>query len=85
MYQISFKASVKDDLKKIDRQNLARIIQAVEALSVEPYPKNALKLRGHEGLYRLRIGNYRVIYEPRLEEGVIIIHYIRHRKDAYRF
>jgi mRNA interferase RelE/StbE len=41
-------------------------------------------LEGTETFYRIRVGNYRVIYAVDQKERIIVIHYVRHRKDAYR-
>lgn len=85
MYKLLFKKSVSDDFKRIDRQHTCRILSAIEQLSINPYPKNMKKLKGFENLYRLRVGDYRVIYEVDEENKTIVVHYVRHRKDAYKF
>jgi mRNA interferase RelE/StbE len=43
-----------------------------------------LKLTGAERLYRIRVGDYRIIYEVNTEARVIIVHYVRYRREAYR-
>lgn len=49
-----------------------------------PLPVQSIKLSGLENLYRLRIGDYRIIYEVDEADELVTIHYIRHRKDVYR-
>ena len=49
----------------------------------DPTPSHSVKLAGAEALYRIRVGDYRVIYGVDHPSKQIVIHYIRHRKDAY--
>jgi len=83
-YQIEWKNSAVRDLKRLDRSIIPRIIDAVDGLSTQPLPPGVVKLQGSQHTYRIRIGNYRVIYD--LHESVLVIEVIRvrHRKEAYR-
>lgn len=83
-YQIEWKKSAIRELKRIDRSVIPRIINAVEGLSSTPLPPGVVKLQGSQHTYRVRIGDYRVIYD--LYESVLLIEVIRvrHRKEAYR-
>jgi mRNA interferase RelE/StbE len=80
-YKIEYKASVAADLKRINKKEAARILQKLEqelggGEGGEP-------LRGEfQGLWRLRIGDYRVIY-VRTDEGFLVLR-IAHRREAYR-
>ena len=49
-----------------------------------PRPRGALKLRGYANEYRIRIGDYRVRYEIRDDESIVLLLHCAHRKDAYR-
>jgi len=62
VYKISFKASVDKDLSDLPKNVVARVWQRLELLKNEPFPRQALKLEGSEGLHRLRVGDYRIIY-----------------------
>ena len=55
----------------------------IEALADDPTPGHSVKLAGAEALYRIRVGDYRVIYGVDHPSKQVIIHYVRHRKDAY--
>jgi mRNA interferase RelE/StbE len=81
-YEIAFQPSVEKDLRKLSIENCDRIMVRLEALASEPFPPQVAKLKGTEGLYRIRVGDYRIIYE--VEVNCILIHYVRHRRDAYR-
>ena len=84
IYQIEWKSSAFHELKRLDRQIIPRILAAVEALSLNPFPQGVKKLHGGESTYRIRIGDYRVIYEVCSDRLVVEIARVRHRKDVYR-
>ncbi len=83
-YRIEWKLSALRELKRLDRQVVPRIVTAVEALSSDPFPRGVKKLHGGEMTYRIRIGDYRVIYEVIADRVLVEIARVRHRKDAYR-
>jgi mRNA interferase RelE/StbE len=83
-YEIEWKGSAERELRGIDRQYIPRILEAVETLAKNPFPLQSNKLRGGELSYRLRAGDYRVIYQVDLEKRRIDIYHVRHRKEAYR-
>lgn len=83
-YQIEWKRSALSELKQVDRQAVARIVSAVESLSSTPFPSGVRKLQGSRHTYRIRVGDYRVIYEVVQSHLLILILRVRHRKDAYR-
>lgn len=83
-YQIDWKSSALRELKKLDRQIVPTIVSAVGALSANPFPSGVKKLHGGESTYRIRVGNYRVVYEVFSNRLVIEISRVRHRKDVYK-
>jgi len=83
-YEIRWKSSAERDLRNITRQQIPRIIRAIENLSQNPFPLQSRKLQGSEFDYRIRIGDYRVIYQVDTKTKVITIYHIRHRREAYR-
>ena len=82
-YKVNFVKSVKKDFKKIPKLEVAKILDAIDELSKNPRSSKSKKLKG-EKLYRLRVGNYRVIYD--IQENVMLIFIIKlgHRSDIYR-
>jgi len=81
-YKIEYKASVAKDLKRIDKKEAARLLQRLEQ-ELGRGGKEAEPLRGQfRGLWRLRIGDYRVIY-VRTDEGFLVLR-IAYRREAYR-
>jgi mRNA interferase RelE/StbE len=83
-FEIRWRSSTKKDLRNLPSQEVARIIAAVEKLAEEPLPHGSQKLTGSEHTYRIRVGDYRVIYEALLKSKLIEIQRVRHRKDVYR-
>ncbi|MBF0568464.1 MAG: type II toxin-antitoxin system RelE/ParE family toxin [Nitrospirae bacterium] len=82
-FRIQWKSSSEHDIKRIDRQCIAGILDAVERLATNPFPSQSRKLKGSDRSYRLRIGLYRVIYQVDTTEKIITVYHVRHRKDAY--
>ena len=83
-YHIEWKPSAVRDLRRLERQVVERIIGAVESLVSNPFPSGARKLRGSDQSYRIRVGDYRVVYEVFQSRLLIQIVRVRHRKDVYR-
>ncbi len=84
MFQIRFKPTVEKDIRRLASSVLDRVIQRLRGLAQDPFPKGMTKLSDSENLYRIRIGDYRIIYGVDVTEQTITIHYVRHRRDAYR-
>ena len=83
-YSLSYKPSIEKDLQSIPRLLVARIIARIERLPSDPFPPQSAKLQGAERLYRVRVGDYRIVYEVDLEARRILVHYVRNRRDVYR-
>ena len=85
MYQVVFLPNALDDLSKLDKSIAKRIINRIEWFSenIENSTPTPLKSR-LSGFYKLRIGDWRVIYEISKKAETISIHKIGHRKDIYK-
>lgn len=83
-YSLGFKPSVEKDLQSIPRAMVSRLLDRIDRLPANPTPPQSTKLQGAERLYRLRVGDYRIIYEVDREAEQITVHYVRHRRDVYR-
>jgi len=84
-YEILWKRSVEKDLRKVDKKYLPKIFQAIRELKRNPFPSKVKRISGTVSFFRIRVGDYRVIYQVNKDTGEIIIYYIRHRREAYRF
>ena len=70
-------------LTKLDPGIQTRISAAIDALATDPRPSGAKKLKGSE-FYRIRVGDYRIVYEIRDRQLVVLVIRIGHRKEIYR-
>jgi len=83
-YKLQWLPSACSDLKKIHKKYVSKIIRKIEKLCDEPYSRGARKLKDADKSYRLRLGDYRIIYQVDGQTITITIIRIRHRKDVYR-
>ena len=83
-YSVDFKPSVEKDLRHLSRTLVSRVMERIEKLKTDPFPRETVKLSGTERLYRIRVGDYRSVYEVDTRAKQIMIHYVRHRREVYR-
>ncbi|MEA1997942.1 MAG: type II toxin-antitoxin system RelE/ParE family toxin [Euryarchaeota archaeon] len=83
MYTLFITNQVKKELRKIPKQSLKKIYGAIESLKREPRPKGTLKVKGNEG-YRLRVGDYRILYAINDPERVVYIFRVKSRGTVYK-
>jgi mRNA interferase RelE/StbE len=83
-YRLVVAPTAKKELKRLPEKTTERILKAVEALADNPRPHGSLKLEGTQNQYRIRVGDYRVIYSIADDVLTVLVIRIRHRKDAYR-
>ena len=84
-FRIEWKKSTRKDLRKLPPGITERIVGVVENLAENPFPHGVEKLSGSEHAYRIRLGDYRIVYEVVAESKLVEIQRVRHRKDVYRF
>lgn len=83
-YQLEFTASALRELRNLDAQMQARITARVTGLCDDPFPSGVKKLQGLPGHFRIRVGDYRIIYRIDGQQVVIVIVRIGHRREIYR-
>ena len=83
-YKIHWKKSAVKELKKLERAFIPKILEVIENLAENPYPAGTKKLQSSEHTYRLRVGDYRVVYSVKETQVIIEIIRIGHRKDIYK-
>ena len=84
MYEVSLEHRAERDLKKLPGEIFYRIIPYIKALSEDPKPSGCRKIKGSKNDWRIRIGEYRVIYEIDERVKAVKVMRVRHRKDVYR-
>ena len=82
-YSITFARSTRKELEALPNSLIIRIFSKIESLSLEPRPVKCRKLQGFTNLWRIRIGDYRVIYSIDDATETIDIIAVRHRREAY--
>jgi len=83
-YRVEFASKAVKDLRSIPRAYQGKIINKAEALANDPYPRGCLKLKGpQEDFWRVRIGDYRILYQVDDSVKIIDIRRIGHRKGVY--
>lgn len=83
-YSVTFSRSANKELEDLDPPILARVFPRIEALAEDPRPSGCLKLQGETNLWRIRIGDYRVVYAIHDAQKIVDIVAVRHRSDVYR-
>ncbi len=83
-YRVIFTRSARKELENLPSATADRIVAILERLAAEPRPVGARKLRGAADLWRVRVGDYRLVYAINDAEQIVDVRVVRHRKDAYR-
>jgi len=83
-YAITFARSARRELEKLDPALVNRIFPLIESLAQNPRPTRCKKLSGLQNLWRIRAGDYRVIYHIDDRRKLVDIVAIRHRREVYR-
>ena len=83
-YGVNFRRSADKDLRRLDAATERRVVRAIEELARRPRPTGCRKLVGSENAFRIRIGDYRVIYTVEDAVREVVIESVRHRREAYR-
>ena len=83
-YAIIIKPAAEKSLDKVPFPVRRRIVDTMEALRTNPRPPGVVKLAGDDNLWRIRIGDYRVVYEIHDNRLIVLVLRVAHRKDVYR-
>ena len=83
-YEVRFVSAAAKEFRSLPIDTKRRISAIVERFRQTPRPSGVRKLHGYENLYRIRVGQYRVVYEVDDQARLIHITRVRHRREAYR-
>jgi len=83
-YRVLVEPRAAKHLARLDRVIRRRVAAAIEALSADPRPAGCVALKGMPGVLRVRVGDYRIVYNVGDAERVLLIIDIDHRRDIYR-
>jgi mRNA interferase RelE/StbE len=84
MYRVFLERAAEKDLKQLSAKLHNRVIAAIQALAKNPRPVGCRKLTGTDNDWRIRVGEYRVIYEIGDAIRVVRVSRVRHRREVYR-
>jgi mRNA interferase RelE/StbE len=83
-YRLAIRPAAERDLRALPPDMLARVDARIRALADQPRPHGVERLRGPQGGLRLRVGDYRILYDVDDAQQIVIIGRVRHRRDVYR-
>ncbi len=84
-YKVKVKNSAQKEIRRLASRELRnKIVDIIDGLYNNPIPNDAKKIKGSSNVYRIRQGNYRIVYQVYKNELIVIVIRIRHRKDAYK-
>ena len=83
MHEVRIGRSAAKELESLPDQVIDRVAAKIDSLSTQPRPSGCKKLRGGDDLWRVRVGDYRIVYAIDDTQSIVEIRVIRHRKDAY--
>jgi len=84
VYEVLLERRAERDLKKLSQEMFYRIIPKIKVLSENPKPAGCRKITGSKNDWRIRIGDYRIIYEIDEKEKAVKVMRIRHRREVYK-
>ncbi len=83
-YTVELKPSAERALGKLDLRVQRRLAVVIDALAEDPHPPASTKLRGQQNLYRVRVGDYRIVYQVEDDVLVVLVIRIGQRREVYR-
>ncbi len=84
IYQVLISRSAEKQLKKLPLEAQRKVAAVIVSLGIEPRPYGCKKLSGTEDSYRVRVGDYRIIYDISERKVLVTVLKIAHRRDVYR-
>ena len=82
-YQVLISRQAAKEIKKLPKKTISKVYSIIKSLALEPRPIGVVKLTSFENLWRVRVGNYRIIYTIEDDIQIVDIRRIADRKDAY--
>ncbi|MCO5324224.1 MAG: type II toxin-antitoxin system RelE/ParE family toxin [Nocardioidaceae bacterium] len=83
-YEIRYVPSAAKAIRKLDKATARRLINAIGELARDPRPPGCIQLKGGNGELRIRVGNYRVVYDVQDDELLVLVVQVSHRREVYR-
>jgi mRNA interferase RelE/StbE len=84
MYRVLLERGAERDLSRLSSEVHDRVIVALQALALDPRPPGSRKLTGSKNDWRIRVGDFRVVYEIAEQICIVRVNRVRHRREVYR-
>ena len=84
MHEVYLERAAERDLKRLSGRDFRRVVARIKALADDPRPQGCRKITGSKSDWRVRVGDYRIIYEVQDKEEVVRVMRVRHRREAYQ-
>lgn len=83
-YEVEIDNRAAFEIRKLERSVQQRVLSKIDELAEQPRPDGVVKLKGDDDLYRVRVGNFRVVYQINDKGLVVLVVRVADRKDVYR-
>ena len=84
IYEIEISRTAEKQLRRLDRASQERVTRAMLALARDPRPRGSRKLQGYDDVFRIRVGQYRMLYSFSGITLIVVVLKVGHRKEVYR-
>jgi mRNA interferase RelE/StbE len=84
LYRVEITASAARQMRRLPKADKARILNKIESLATDPLPYGVKKLADEKITYRIRVGDYRIIYEIYSDELIVFVVKVKHRREVYK-
>ncbi|MFN5594111.1 MAG: type II toxin-antitoxin system RelE family toxin [Aphanizomenon sp.] len=84
IYELIITKSIQKQLDNLPNNIQERVYDKISQLAEEPRPDGVVKLKGYDNEYRIRIGDYRLVYEIQDEQLIVLLVQCKHRRDVYK-
>ena len=85
MFSVEFSRKAAKFIESLSKEQSKRVAEAAESLGIEQFPRGAIKLKGEFGMYRMRVGDYRILYEIYADKNAVLIVNVDKRSRVYDF
>lgn len=82
-YEVTLASSAEREIKSLPKSVQRRVKRMIDSLRINPRPRGTIKLKGRGDIYRIRVGDYRIIYTVNDKKRLVDVSYVRHRSRAY--
>ncbi len=83
-YSVLVDGRAQKEIANLEKDAQRRIVTKIESLAKNPRPNGVDKLEGNDELYRVRVGDYRIIYQIRDRELIVLVVRVGHRREVYK-